>query len=46
MIYADAMGLYWMPLGLPMTDTHTVVFEPRKTAAGTVVKIALPDLPT
>jgi hypothetical protein len=44
-IHADLIGRYTLPLGLPLADARTIAFDLQKTDSGTMVKIAVPDLP-
>jgi len=44
-IRTDLTAWHWMLLGLPLADPKAVAFAPTKSPAGTVVKVALPNLP-
>lgn len=46
---ADAVGRYWMPLLVPLTDPKTIVFDAQKQNVGVlsydVIKAAVPNCP-
>lgn len=46
---ADAVGRYWMPLLVPLTDPKTIVFDAKKQTVGVlsldVIKAAVPNCP-
>lgn len=43
--FNDLVAQHWLPMGLVFADPKVVAYDPKKTAAGTLVKVAFPEAP-